>query len=176
MGEGGQWETSRRLWRDLASKGAETGWQLEGRMGQQIGLEGRNHRLWDLHGGAQTVAGGGGTAEQGSTAQDRERVDAVAQPAGSFLVAAVSRAGEEGPKLRERVTRSGEAGVTGVQVAGVACGQRHSGYQGATVPSVPPDCVVSTSSRQEAGFTRTGIVPDRNSMWGRTGPEGVRGV
>lgn len=146
-----------------------------GRQGQQRGLEGRNHRLWDLHGGAQTVVGGGGTAEQGSTAQDRERVDAVAQPAGSFLVAAVSRAGEEGPELRERVTCSREAEVT-VEVAGVACGQRRSGHQGATVPSVPPDCVVSTSSRQEAGFTRTGIVPDKNSTWGKTGPEGVRGV
>lgn len=147
-----------------------------GQDGSTKGFEGRNHRLWDLHGGAQTVAGGGVTAEQGSRAQDSERVDAVAQPAGSFLVAAVSRTGEEGPELRERVTRSGEDGVTGAQVAGVACGQRHSGHQGATVPSVPPDCVVSTSSRQEAAFTRTGIVPDKNSMWGRSGPEGVQGV
>lgn len=108
----------------------------------------------------------GGDAEQGERSSGR-REGWMWWPSlqGSFLIAAVSRAGEDAQELRERVAPSG-----------VACRQRRSGHQGATVPRCHP--TAWRALPQEGGWIHQDwdCASQEFPVGEGAGPEGVRGV
>lgn len=100
----------------------------------------------------------------------------LAQPRRGSSGCRCSQSWEGRPRAGQQVVGREEAGVRGC--GWQRCGQRAEvpRASGATVPPTTSSCMVDTSSRQEAGFTRAPTVPDKNSTWEGWRVEGVQGA